>query len=236
VALFVTCLVDQFAPEVAACTLRVLKRVGLRPAVPEGQTCCGQPLLNDGFPRQAAAVARRFLRTFEPFDAIVTPSGSCASTVREFYPQLLAGSPEHAQAEAVAGRMYELSEFLVRVLGVEEVGARFPHRVAFHPSCHQLRALRAADCTRTLLRRVEGLELVDLHHPEACCGFGGVFSVKFPEVSEAMLHDKVEDVRRTAAEVLASADLGCLLHLRAGLRRRGEPVRCLHVAEVLAAP
>ncbi len=233
VALFVTCLVDQFAAGVARGTLQVLERVGLRAEVPGGQTCCGQPFLNDGFPDQATRLARRWVEAFEPFDAVVAPSGSCVATVREFYPQLFAGSPWEERARAVAGRTYELSEFLVRVLGVEDVGARFPHRVAFHPSCHLLRSLGAGDCGRTLLLRVRGLELVDLAHPEACCGFGGVFSVKFPEVSEAMLRDKLQDVGATGAEVLVSTDLGCLLHLAGGLSRHGSPLRCLHLAEVL---
>ncbi|MDR7541489.1 MAG: (Fe-S)-binding protein [Armatimonadota bacterium] len=233
VALFVTCLVDQFAPSVARGTLQVLERVGLRAEVPGGQTCCGQPLLNDGFPDQAARLARRWVETFEPFDAVVAPSGSCVATVREFYPRVLAGSPWEGRARAVAQRTYELSEFLVRVLGVEDVGARFPHRAALHASCHQLRSLGAADCARAVLRRVAGLELVDLAHPEACCGFGGVFSVKFPEVSEAMLRDKLQDVSATTAEVLVSTDLGCLLHLAGGLSRKGVRLRCLHLAEVL---
>ncbi|MDQ7849035.1 MAG: (Fe-S)-binding protein [Armatimonadota bacterium] len=233
VALFVTCLVDQFAPEVARATQRVLERVGVAAAVPADQTCCGQPLLNDGFPDQAAQLARRWMQTFEPFDAVVTPSGSCATTVREFYPQLLATDPWAGRVRAVAHRTYELSEFLVRVLRVEDVGARFPHRVAFHASCHLLRNCGAADCARALLRRVTGLQLVELAHPEACCGFGGLFCVKFPEVSEAMLRDKLHDAASTAAEALVSTDLGCLLHLAGGGSRQRIALRCLHLAEVL---
>lgn len=236
VALFVTCLVDQFAPEVARATLRVLERAGVRASVPEGQTCCGQPFLNDGFPEEAASLARRFVRLFGPFDAVVVPSGSCAATVREFYPRLLSGTAWEAQAAEVAHRTYELAEFLVRVLGVEDVNARFPHRVAFHPSCHLLRGLGAAGCARALLQRVDGLELAELRHAEVCCGFGGVFSVKFPEVSEAMLADKLHDVESSGAEFLVSTDLGCLLHLQGGALRRGGRARCLHLAEVLAAP
>jgi len=235
VALFVTCLVDQFAPEVAEATVQVLETVGLRVEVPAAQTCCGQPFLNDGFPREAAALARRFVRVFEPFEVVVAPSGSCVATVREFYPKLVGGGGWAERGRAVAERTYELSEFLVRVLGVEDVGARFPYRVALHPSCHLLRGLGAADCARALLRKVRDLQLVDLARPEACCGFGGVFSVKFPEVSEAMMQDKLEDVRSTGAEVLVSTDAGCLLHLQGGLARRGGPLRCAHLAEVLAA-
>jgi L-lactate dehydrogenase complex protein LldE len=236
VALFVTCLVDQLAPEVADATLRVLERAGVRVAVPAGQTCCGQPFLNDGFPEEAAALARHFVRTFEPFQAVVAPSGSCVATVREFYPRLLSGTPWEDRAREVAGCTHELAEFLVRVWGVEDLQAHFPHRVAFHPSCHLLRGLGAADCARTLLQHVRGLELAELPYADACCGFGGVFSVRFPEVSEAMLQDKLQDVESSGAEVLVSTDLGCLLHLRGGAGRRGGRLRCLHLAEVLATP
>lgn len=236
VALFTTCLVDQFYPQVAEATVRVLERVGVRVHVPRGQTCCGQPLLNDGFPREASGLARHFLRTFEAYDAVVAPSGSCVATVREFYPQLAQGGPWGERIRSLARRTYELSEFLVRVLGVDRVEARFPHRVAFHPSCHLLRGLRAAGCARTLLEGVQGLQLVEVENPEACCGFGGVFSVKFPEVSGAMLEDKLADVRATGAEVLVSTDAGCLMHLQGGLARRREPLRCAHLAEVLAHP
>lgn len=236
VALFVTCLVDQFAPEVATATLSVLGRVGVEASVPAEQTCCGQPFLNDGFPEYASSLARRFVQTFEPFEAVVAPSGSCVATVREFYPRLLSGTAWEAPAAAVAHRTYELSEFLVRVVGVVDVGACFPHRVAFHPSCHLLRSLGAAGCARALLERVAALQLVELARPEVCCGFGGVFSVKFPEVSEAMLADKLQDVTGSGADVLVSTDMGCLLHLRGGLSRRRSSVRCLHLAEVLAPP
>lgn len=229
-----TCLVDQFAPQAAQAAVRVLERLGLRVGVPALQTCCGQPFLNDGFPHLAGELAARWVELFEPFDLVVAPSGSCVTTVREFYPRLVRGKLQQ-RAEAVAHRTYELSEFLVRVLKAEEVGARFPHRVAFHPSCHLLRGLRAADCARALLRRVEGLELVELAEAERCCGFGGVFSVKFPEVSEAMMRDKLDQVESTGAEVLTSTDLGCLLHLAGGLSRRASRVRCVHLAEILGA-
>lgn len=235
VAVFVTCLVDQFAPQAAAATVRLLERLGLRPEVPHLQTCCGQVFLNDGFPHHAADLAARWVEVFEPFDFVVAPSGSCVATVREFYPRLVRGRLQD-RARVLADRTYELSEFLVRVLGVQDVGARFPHRVAFHPSCHLLRGLRAAECARTLLRHVEGIDLVELAHAENCCGFGGVFSVKFPEVSEAMMRDKLDEVASTGAEVLVSTDLGCLLHLAGGLSRRGSRVRCAHLAEVLAGP
>ncbi|GBD29163.1 Lactate utilization protein A [bacterium HR32] len=236
VALFTTCLVDQFYPQVAEATLRVLDRVGVRADVPGGQTCCGQPLLNDGFPKEAAALARHFLRTFEPYDAVVAPSGSCVATVREFYPHLAQEARWRERIRSLAHRTYEVSEFVVRVLGVERVQARFPHRVTFHPSCHLLRGLRAAECARRLLLGVEDLELVDLAHPEACCGFGGVFSVKFPEVSRALLEDKLADAQATGAQLLVSTDAGCLMQLEGGLARHRIPLRCVHLVEVLWQP
>ncbi len=237
VALFTTCLVDQFYPQVAEASLRVLERVGVRAEVPPGQTCCGQPLLNDGFPREACALARHFVEVFKPYDAVVAPSGSCVATVREFYPHLAQGTSWAERACSLAHRTYELSEFLVRVLGVDRVASRFPHRVTLHPSCHLLRSLGAAQCARRLLQGVQELELVELARPEACCGFGGVFSVKFPEVSGALLQDKLADAQATQAEVLVFTDAGCLMHLEGGLLRRGNSsIRCMHLAEVLAQP
>lgn len=235
VALFVTCLVDQFFPQVGEATVEVLERVGVRAEFPEGQTCCGQVLANDGFRKEAAELARRFVEVFEPYEAVVAPSGSCAAMVREFYAELLSGTPWEERAYGVAHRTYELSEFLVRVLGVTDVGASFPHRVTFHPSCHLLRALGACGWAERLIRSVAGVEFVPLGHPEACCGFGGVFSVKHAPVSEAMLQDKLSDIEATGAEFVVGTDVSCLMHIDGALRRRGSPVRTIHLAEVLAS-
>ncbi len=235
VALFVTCLVDQFFPEVGEATVAVLERAGVRVAFPEAQTCCGQVLLNDGFHREAVRLARRFVETFAPYEAVVAPSGSCVAVVREFYPQLLRGTDLEEPARALAHRTYELGEFLVRVLGVTRLGGHFRGRVTFHPSCHLLRGLRADRCAEQLIRNVDGVEFVPLRHPEACCGFGGIFSVKFGAISEAMLRDKLEDVEATGAQAVVSTDVSCLAHLRGALKRRGSPIRTLHLAELLNA-
>ncbi|MDR7416706.1 MAG: (Fe-S)-binding protein [Armatimonadota bacterium] len=235
VALFVTCLVDQFFPEVGEATVAVLERVGVEVAFPEAQTCCGQVLLNDGFREEAAALARRFVEIFAPYEAVVAPSGSCVAVVREFYPQLLRGTALEGQARQVARRTYELSEFLVRVLGVTRLGARLRGRVTYHPSCHLLRGLGAAACAEQLVRNVEGLEFVPLREPGACCGFGGVFSVKFGALSEAILLDKLADLEATGAQAVVSTDVGCLMHLRGVLQRRKSPIRTLHLAELLNA-
>jgi L-lactate dehydrogenase complex protein LldE len=234
VALFVTCLVDQFFPEVGEATVKVLERVGVQVEFPEEQTCCGQVLLNDGFREEAAALARHFVEVFEPYEAVVAPSGSCVAAVREFYPQLLRGTALEGQTQQVAHRTYELGEFLVRVLGVTRLGARLCGRVTYHPSCHLLRGLGTGACAERLIRNVEGVEFVPLRCPEACCGFGGIFSVKFGAVSEAMLEDKLADLGATGADVVVGTDVSCLMHLRGALQRRASPVRTLHLAELLA--
>lgn len=232
VALFVTCLVDQFFPEVGEATVRVLERAGVRVDFPEAQTCCGQVFSNAGYREEAAELARRFVEVFEPYDAVVAPSGSCVATVREFYPELLAHTPWEERARAVAHRTYELSEFLVRKLGITEVGARVPYRVTFHPSCHLLRSLGAADCAACLIQKAA--ESVPLAESDTCCGFGGIFSLKCAPVSEAMLRDKLARIEATGAEVVVSTDVGCLMHIGGGLRRKGSPVRPMHLAELLA--
>jgi len=235
VALFVTCLVDVFFPEVGAAAVRLLRRFGIEPEFPEAQTCCGQPAFNAGFHRDARAVARTFLDVFEPFEAVVAPSGSCASMVHEHFPGLFSG--DGALRERVAGlanRTYELSQFLTEVLCVESTGARFPHSVTYHDSCHSLRSMGVKDGPRRLLRAVEGLDLRELVDSEVCCGFGGTFSVKFPEISAAMAEDKIARIEATGAEFVAATDSSCLMHVGGALARRGSRVRTIHLAEILA--
>ena len=228
IGLFITCVNDLLYPETGRAVVRVLERLGHRVEFPEAQTCCGQLQANSGYRREAAELARRFAAVFGGYDAVVTPSGSCAAMVRDAYPRLL---PEAAE---VAARTYELSELLVDVLGVEDVGARFPHRVTYHPTCHGLRLLRLGDRPLRLLRAVRGLELVELPGAAECCGFGGTFAVKNPGVSAAMLADKCAAIRATGAEYVLAADNSCLTHIGGGLSRSGAPVRALHYAEVLA--
>lgn len=235
VALFATCLVDQFFPEVGLAALRVLERAGVRAEFPPGQTCCGQPFFNMGHREEARAVARHTLEVFEPYDAVVLPSGSCASMVRVFAPDLFeAADPLHARMAALAAKTFELSQFLVQRLGVTAVGGTFDGTVAYHDGCHCLRELRVRDEPRRLLAGVAGCRLVEMAGSDACCGFGGTFSVKFADVSSAMVADKVAAVEATGASCVVSTDSSCLMQIAGALRRRGSAVRALHLAQVLA--
>jgi len=235
VALFATCLVDLFYPQVAEATVRLLRRLGLRVTYPEGQTCCGQPLFNNGFRREAARIARQTIALLEPAECIVVPSGSCACMLKKEYLHLFHDDPAMLERASTLGRkVYELSDFLVRVLGREDVGARFPGTGTYHASCHLLRGLGVADAPVRLLRNVRGLSLQELPAAENCCGFGGSFAVKFAEVSNAILQEKIRNIQAAGAEILVANDCGCLMHMGGGLRRGGHPVRTLHLAEILA--
>jgi L-lactate dehydrogenase complex protein LldE len=229
VALFITCFNDTLFPATGRAVVEVLERLGHEVVFPEEQTCCGQMHANSGYQREAAPLARRFARVFGDFDAVVSPSASCVGMVREQYPRI---APEAAD---VALRVHEFSEFLVDVLGVEDVGAVFPHRVTYHPTCHSLRLLRVGDRPLRLLRAVRGIDLVELGDREECCGFGGTFAVKNADTSMAMLTDKLRHVLDTQAEVCVSADNSCLMHIGGALRRQRAGVRTMHLAEVLAA-
>jgi L-lactate dehydrogenase complex protein LldE len=226
VALFVTCLGDTLFPEAAQATVHVLERLGHEVVFPEEQTCCGQMHLNSGYRDEAAVLAKRFLDVFADCDVVVSPSSSCVGTVRELYPELVGSThPE----------VYELSELLVRKLNVTDVGATFPHKVAYHPTCHSLRVTRVGDAPLELLRNVRGLELVELPRADECCGFGGTFSVKNAETSTAMLADKCASVIASGAEVCTAVDGSCLMQIGGGLSRNHAGVRTLHLAEILAA-
>jgi len=229
VALFVTCVNDLMYPETGKAVVTVLERLGVSVDFPAAQTCCGQMHVNSGYRDEALPMVRNFVETFEPYEAVVVPSGSCAAMVRESYPQLLPGSA------GVASRTYELSELLIDVLDVTDVGARFPERVTYHPTCHGLRALHLGDRPLALLRAVRDLELVDLPGALECCGFGGTFALKNSGVSSAMLADKCTAIRSTGAAVVAAADNSCLAHIGGGLSRHRDPVRAMHYAEILAA-
>jgi L-lactate dehydrogenase complex protein LldE len=222
IALFVTCLADTLLPETGRAVVRVLERLGHEVVFPQEQTCCGQMHLNSGYPGEAAALARRFMGIFDGYDLVVSPSSSCVGTLRELHPEL-------------HDRLFELSELLVQRLGLEDVGASFPHRVVYHPTCHSLRVTHAGDAPLRLLRAVRGLELVELPEAEECCGFGGTFSVKNADTSLAMLADKCACIASTGAEVCTAVDGSCLLHIGGGLARRRSGVRAVHLAEILAA-
>ncbi|MFI0425049.1 (Fe-S)-binding protein [Spongiactinospora sp. 9N601] len=231
VGLFVTCVNDTLYPATGRAVVTLLRRLGVRVEFPEAQTCCGQLHLNSGYPRDAVPLARRFGAVFGGYDAVVVPSGSCAAMVRERYPRLTGDR----RTTGAAARTYDLSEFLVDVLGLTDVGACFPHRVAYHPTCHSLRGLRTGDRPTRLLRAVRGLELAELPGAEECCGFGGTFAVKNSGVSAAMGADKARGATASGAEVLCAADNSCLAHIGGTLRRLGAPVRVAHLAEILAA-
>lgn len=235
VSLFVTCLVDQLRPEVGLATVRVLERVGCEVHFDPRQTCCAQPAYNSGFRPEARRVARHFVEVFEGAEAIVVPSGSCTSMVRHL-PELFADEPEwRARAEGVAARTHELSGYLVRELGLTDVGARFEGRIAWHDACHGLRELGLREEPRALLAAVRGAELVEMKDAEACCGFGGTFSVTFPELSTAILDHKLAQLREARVDTLASLDASCLMQIGGRLARTGSKVRTLHLAEILAA-
>ena len=237
-ALFIPCYVDTLFPQAGRATVEVLERLGQELAFPEEQTCCGQMHVNTGYQREAIPLVRNFVRAFGSYDHVVAPSASCVGEVREIYPRLarLSRDPELVAAvDALVPRVHELTSFLVDTLGVEDVGAYFPHRVTFHPTCHSQRVLRIGDRPQRLLRRVRGIDLVPLPNAEECCGFGGTFSVKNADTSSAMLSSKVASVLQTGAEVCAAADNSCLMHIGGALHRQRTGVRTLHVAEILAS-
>jgi L-lactate dehydrogenase complex protein LldE len=239
VNLFITCLADQFFPEVGEAAVQVLRRLGVEVLFNAAQTCCGQPAFNTGYRDEAREVAARVLDLFAgaaSADYVVNPSGSCTSMMRVFYQELFEHDPARlSQARELAGRVYEFSEFLVKVLKVEDVGASFPHRVAYHDSCHLLRELGVSEEPRRLLRSVKGAELVELQDHRLCCGFGGTFSVKFPEVSVAMGEDKLKAAAEAGAEYLVANDSGCLMHLAGLIHRQGLALKTMHLAQVLAS-
>ncbi len=238
VALFATCFNDTMWPETPKATVRLLERLGCRVEFPMEQTCCGQMLTNTGYAAEALPLVRRFVDVFGDYDAVVAPSGSCVGSVREQHLMIASSAGDtglEGRVEQLRPRVYELSEFLVDVLGVTDVGAWFPHRVTYHPTCHSLRMLRVGDRPLQLLRAVRGIELVELPGAEECCGFGGTFAMKNADVSIAMGSDKARHVVETGAEVLVAGDNSCLAHIGGILGRERSGVRRLHLAEILAS-
>jgi L-lactate dehydrogenase complex protein LldE len=238
IALFVTCLADTLYPQAGKATVCLLERLGHEVLFPGSQTCCGQMHVNTGYQREALPLIRRYVETFGAFDAIVVPSGSCTGSIRHQHAMVARRLGDEAlarRADQVAARTFELSELLVDVLGVTDVGAYFPHRVTYHPTCHSLRLLRLGDRPLLLLRNVAGIDLVPLPEAETCCGFGGTFAVKNSDVSTAVLADKMRNVLATGAEVCTAGDSSCLMHIGGGLSRLKVGTRTLHLAEILAA-
>lgn len=235
ISLFIPCYVDQMSPAIGVAMVEVLERLGHAVEYPEAQTCCGQPAFNSGYTCEARAVAEHFLDCFEGAETVVVPSGSCATMVRVFYRELFEGGPLAAKAAAVAERTYEFSELLVDKLGVTDVGAVLPGVATFHDGCHGLRELGVKAAPRTLLSHVNGLKLVEMGEAESCCGFGGTFSVKFPQISTAMAEVKALSIEETAADYVVSNDPSCLMQIKGYLQRQQMPAKCLHLAEVLAS-
>ncbi len=235
IGLFVTCLVDLLRPQVGFAAVTLLEAAGCEVIVPRAQTCCGQPAWNAGDDGDAADIARAVVDTFEEFDFVVAPSGSCAGMLRNHYPEVLANDSVYAsRARALAAKSHELVSFLVRERGVDHVAAHCAARACYHDSCSALREMGVKEEPRTLLASVEGLTLAELKEPEVCCGFGGLFSVKYPEISERMADDKIADALGTGARLLIGPDLGCLLHLAGRMERQGKTMEVRHIAEVLA--
>jgi len=236
VQLFVTCLIDSFSPHIGEAMVRVLNRAGVDVEFPSAQTCCGQPAFNAGLRREARPMAEHTIRVFEKTTgAVIIPSGSCAAMVRHGYLELFKDNPKWLpRAEALAERTYEFSEYLVDVRNISELGACWPGRLTYHPSCHLLRGLGVDRQPRALLVAVKDAEIVELPEREDCCGFGGVFSVEHPELSAEFLKCKIADLEKTEAPTLVVADTGCLMHIQGGLRRQGKRQRVVHIAEVLA--
>jgi L-lactate dehydrogenase complex protein LldE len=238
IALFVTCLADTVYPSVGRATVALLERLGHEVVFPSGQTCCGQMHVNTGYQQQALPLIKQHVRVFEPYDVIVAPSGSCVGTVRHQHAQVARRAGDHGlavAAESVAAKTFELSELLVDVLDIEDVGAVFPHRVTYHPTCHSLRLLRVGDKPLRLLRSVEGIDLVELADADQCCGFGGTFALKNAETSAAMLADKMTSVLSTGASVCTAGDSSCLMHIGGGLSRLKVDTRTVHLAQILAS-
>jgi L-lactate dehydrogenase complex protein LldE len=236
VSLFVTCIVDQIFPKIGLAMASVLERAGYAVDFPEGQTCCGQPAFNSGYPAEARKCALHFVDVFERSEAIVVPSGSCTSMITHHFTELFSDDPGARDHVAkLAGRVWEFSTFLTVVAGVEDVGARMEAVATFHDGCHALRELGIKSAPRRLLERVRGLELREMDPPEECCGFGGTFSVKFPELSGAMARNRVEAIVRTGAQAVISLDPSCLMQIQGAASRAGLQIRTLHLAEVLAS-
>lgn len=238
VALFATCFNDTMWPETPKAVVTVLERLGVTVEFPMEQTCCGQMFTNTGYAREALPLVERFADVFDSYDAVVAPSGSCVGSVRHQHAGVAEGCGQPAlarRATEVSTKVHELSELLVDVIGVTDVGATFPHRVTYHPTCHSLRMLRVADKPLRLLREVRGIELVDLPQAEECCGFGGTFAMKNADTSVAMGADKAQHVRETRAEVVVAGDNSCLAHIGGLLTRQRSGVRTMHLAEVLAS-
>ncbi len=236
VTLFIQCLVDTIYPEVAEAMVRVFKRLGISFTCPTDQTCCGQPAFNSGYRRQARIAAKHFIEVFEDSELIVCPSGSCVNMVRHHYAALFQNNPKWLRrAQDLAGRIYEFSEYLVDILGVGDLGARFDAKVTYHDSCHLLRGIGVKEQPRALLANVSGLDFVEMYNSDTCCGFGGTFSLKYTDISNAMVIDKVNNIIATGASAVVGCDMGCLMNIEGKLSRMGADIKVMHLAQILGS-
>jgi L-lactate dehydrogenase complex protein LldE len=237
-SLFITCLVDLFFPQVGESIVKIFRKLGIEIDFPEDQTCCGQPGFNSGFQGDTRAIARRFLSIFNQDDTryIICPSGSCTSMVRVFYKELFKDDPQMLEiTHNVSSRIYEFSEFLVNVIKAEDIGTSYTGKVTYHDSCHLLRELGIKDEPRKLIKSVKGVEFIEMNLHDTCCGFGGTFSIKFPDVSASILDEKIENIVESGADTIVSSDMGCLMQIGGALSRRGIPLKVMHIAELLAS-
>lgn len=235
VTLFIQCIIDAVYPEVAEAMVKVLKGLGLTLSCPKDQTCCGQPAFNSGYQKEARAAAVHFLKVFKDAHVIVCPSGSCVNMVRHHYLELFDDDPDLKNLAAeTAKKTFEFTEFLVDVLKVDGLGARYDGRVTYHDSCHLLRGIKVAEQPRKLIKGVKGLDFVEMHNSDRCCGFGGSFSVKYPEISAAMVDDKVNHIIATKADAVVGCDMGCLMNIKGRLSRIGSDMKVMHIAQLLA--
>lgn len=234
VSLFITCIVDSVFPNVGVAMTRILQSKGCAVSFPSEQTCCGQPSFNSGYTQESREVGKTLLNAFDDVDVVVSPSGSCVGMIRHYYPELFKDDPAwRDKAIELANKTYEFSQFLVGVLHVDQLGARFPHSVTYHPSCHGSRLLGIQDEPMRLLRNVDEIQLVDLPYAADCCGFGGTFSVKMSDISGAIVDEKAGHVVETGAQILVGTDMGCLMNIGGRLSRLGKSVRVMHLAELL---
>ena len=235
VTLFIQCLIDGIYPHVGHAMVRLFEKLAIRVDIPLKQTCCGQPAFNSGYRKEARTAAKRFIEIFESAKVIVCPSGSCVDMVKHQYPVLFKdGSPWQERAKIVSGKIFELTEYLVDVLGVEDVGTRFPGKVTYHDSCHLFRNLHVAEQPRKLIANIKDIELIEMKNSEKCCGFGGAFSVKYPDISSAILEEKVDNIIATGADAVVGCDISCLMNIQGMLSRRNSQIKIMHIAELLA--
>jgi len=235
VTLFIQCIIDGIFPEVGFAVVRIFEKLGIEVECPAEQTCCGQPAFNSGYRKEAKQAAEHFMNVFGDAETIVCPSGSCVNMVRNHYPELFRNDAKQLEkAKGIGNRTFELTEYLVDVLGVEDLGSRYDGRITYHDSCHLMRGIGVKEQPRKLIRKISGAEFVEMYDSDKCCGFGGAFSVKYPEISTAILEDKVKNIIDSKAEVVTGCDMGCLMNIQGLLSRKRVPVKTLHIAQLLA--